>query len=42
MATLYMFAIACSIAQAVLWKYMSSEISDLRNFWLHAMYTCTE
>jgi len=21
---------------------MSSEISDLRNFWLHSMYACTE
>jgi len=21
---------------------VSSEISDLRNFWLHTMYTCTE
>jgi len=24
------------------WISVSSEISDLRNFWLHAMGTCTE
>jgi len=23
-------------------KPVSSEISDLRNFWLHTMYACTE
>jgi len=24
------------------WKPVSSEISDLRNFWLHTMYACTD
>jgi len=24
------------------WVPVSSEISDLRNFWLHTIYACTE